>query len=250
VVVAPVEPPEVQVTLVGLDKPVDDLIAIGLTNRPELAAQQALVQATLQQLRQERVRPLVPSILLRGTSTNPAGTLAGGYFGGGRNGNLSNFAARSDFDIQVLWQLDNLGFGNKARVKERRAEHQLALLESLSLQDRVAAEVAQAFAQGQESASRVQEAQSGLRDALFSVTENLKGVKETRRAGNLDILVIRPQEVVASIQALAQAYNDYYGAIADSNRAQFRLYRALGQPAQLLLQGGLTCPPPPADARP
>src|SRR5262249_46554923 len=27
-----------------------------------------------------------------------------------------------------------------------------------------------------------------------------------------------------------------YGAVADANRAQFRLYRALGQPAQLLLE--------------
>ena len=42
------------------------------------------------------------------------------------------------------------------------------------------------------------------------------------------------EEVVAAIQALSQAYLDYYGAVADSNRAQFRLYRALGQPSQFL----------------
>jgi hypothetical protein len=46
--------------------------------------------------------------------------------------------------------------------------------------------------------------------------------------------LVRPQEVVVSIQALAQAYSDYYGAVADYDRAQFRLYRALGQPAQLV----------------
>jgi len=27
---------------------------------------------------------------------------------------------------------------------------------------------------------------------------------------------------------LSQAYNDYFGAVADFNRSQFRLYRALG----------------------
>ena len=37
-----------------------------------------------------------------------------------------------------------------------------------------------------------------------------------------------------AIQALAQAYNDYYGAVGDYNRAQFRLYRALGNPAQFV----------------
>ncbi len=47
---------------------------------------------------------------------------------------------------------------------------------------------------------------------------------------NVILLVIRPQEAVAALQALVQAYLDYYGAIADFNRAQFRLYRAVGNP--------------------
>jgi hypothetical protein len=64
-------------------------------------------------------------------------------------------------------------------------------------------------------------------------------------AGTVQLLV-RPQEVVASVQALAQAYDDYYGAIADFNRAQFRLYRALGQPAQALSSAAQACTPPEA----
>src|SRR5207253_11329532 len=102
-VIQPLEPPHLRVTLVGLEKPVDDLIPVALTNRPELAAQQALVQATLQRLRQERIRPLVPSVLLHGTSTPPE-TLGVGVFGGGRNSSVSNFSARSDFDIEVVWE--------------------------------------------------------------------------------------------------------------------------------------------------
>ena len=38
------------------------------------------------------------------------------------------------------------------------------------------------------------------------------------------------QEAVASVQALGQAYADYYATVGDYNRAQFRLYRALGEP--------------------
>src|SRR2546426_12291625 len=68
--VDPLEPPHIQVTLVEIHQPVDDLIALALTNRPELAGQQALVRATLERWRQERWRPLVPSLLLRGTATN------------------------------------------------------------------------------------------------------------------------------------------------------------------------------------
>ncbi|MBV9123856.1 MAG: TolC family protein [Planctomycetes bacterium] len=235
----PLEPPHLQVTLLGLDHTVDDLIPVALTNRPELASQQALVQETLQRLRAERLRPLIPSVLVRGASTNPAGTLAGGLFGGGLNDNLANFSARSDFDVQLLWEWQNLGFGNRARIQERSGEHQLSLLELFRLQDRVAAEVAQAQAQTQSAAARVADAQEEVKEAFQSLRQNLQGLTQTKPAGgNVLLLVVRPQEVVAAIQALAQAYNDYYGAVADYNRSQFRLYRALGYPAQMVL----TCP--------
>jgi outer membrane protein TolC len=242
-VVVPLELPHLRVTLVGLDKPVDDLIPLALTNRPELSAQQALVQATLVRLRQERLRPLIPSILLRGASTNPAGTLAGGYFGGGKNDDVSNFGARGDFDVQALWELQNLGFGNRARVDERRSENRLSVLELFRIQDFVAAEVTQAYTQAQSAASRLISAEAGLKDAVASANLNSEGLGQTKTAGgNVIILVIRPQEVVAAIQALALAYNDYYGAIADYNRSQFRLYRALGQPAQALANQGNEMP--------
>jgi outer membrane protein TolC len=246
--VEPLEAPHLRVTLIPPDKSVDELIAVALMNRPELAEAQALVQATLVRLQQERLRPLIPSVLLRGASTNPAGTLAGGYFGGGRNDDLSNFGARSDFDIQLLWELQNLGFGNQALVRERRAENHVALLELFRIQDRVAAEVAQAYALVQSAASRLGKAENGLKDAVDSANKNFAGLGQTRSAGGQAIiLVIRPQEVVAAIQALALAYNDYYGAVADFNRAQFRLYRALGQPAQVLAGQGNDNPgaPPP-----
>jgi outer membrane protein TolC len=240
-VVEPLEPPHLRVTLVPPDQAVDDLIRVGLTNRPELATQQALVQATLERLRQEKLRPLIPSILIRGSSTPVTGTLAGGLFGGGVDGSLSNFSARSDFDIQVLWELRNLGFGNRALIGQQRAENELALLELFRTQDRVAAEVAQALAEVQSAAARFGDAEAGLRDAVESANKNLQGLGQTQSAGNVLVLVIRPQEVVAAIQALSQAYVDYYAAVADYDRAQFRLYHALGHPAQALGEAGGAC---------
>jgi outer membrane protein TolC len=234
--VNPVEPPQLDVTLIDLGRPVDELIPIGLTSRPELASQQALVQATLARLRQERVRPLVPSVILRPATTSPSNLLAGGYFGGGLNSNLSNFDARSDFDMQLVWELQNLGFGNRALVNQRRGEHEVAILELFRTQDRVAAEVAQAYAQAKRAARRVRQAEAGVREAVESANKNVAGVTQPRLAGGAIVLVIRPQEAVAAVQALAQGYTDYFGAVADYNRAQFRLYRALGQPAQYVVQ--------------
>ncbi len=249
-VAEPLEPPHLRVTLVAADRPLDDLIQVGLTTRPELATQQALVRATLEQLRLEKIRPLVPSILLRGASTPVTGTLAGGLFGGGTNSSLSNFSARQDWDVQVLWELRNLGFANRALVQQRRAENRLAELELFRTQDRIAAEVAQAHAQAQSAAARATEAEAELRDALESAEKNLQGLGQTKAAGGLLLLVIRPQEVVAAVQALAQAYADFYGAVADYDRAQFRLYHALGHPAQAVAGEGLGCPPAPAEDTP
>jgi outer membrane protein TolC len=232
--VDPVEPPYLRVTLVPLDTPLDNLIPVALTLRPELASRQAFVQASLQLLRQERLRPLIPSLLVRGVSTPASGTLAAGYAAAG-TGSLNNVGGRVDVDVQLLWQLDNLGFGNYARVQQRRAENQQAMVELFRIEDRVAAEVSEALAQAQSAADRVGMAERGLRLSVESAEKNLAGVGQTQRSGELVTLVIRPQEAVASVQALAQAYADYFGAIADDNRAQFRLYRALGKPAQMLL---------------
>ena len=74
--------------------------------------------------------------------------------------------------------------------------------------------------------------------------QNLAGVEQTKRAGDVIILIVRPAEVVAAVQALAQAYADYFGAIADANKAQFRLYWALGRPGGSLSAGQVSlCPP-------
>jgi len=234
--VEPVEPPHLRVDLVGTDCAVDDLIPVALTSRPELASQQALVQATLTRLKQEKIRPLVPSVVIRGNATNPGGTLAGGYFGGGINDGLRDFGSRNSVDVQMLWELQNLGFGNRAAVRERKAENELAALELMRWQDRIASEVVQAHSQARRAKARFVEAETGLREAVELADKSVVGLGQTKRVGETLVLVFRPIEVVNAVQMLAQAYDDYFRAVGDSNRAQFRLYRALGHPADRLAE--------------
>jgi outer membrane protein TolC len=241
-VVDPVEPPHLRVNLIDPSWGVDQLVTVGLTYRPELASRQAQVQATLALLRQERLRPLIPSVLLRGSSTPVTGTLGMGVFGGGTGNGIHNSGYRGDLDVQVLWQFDNLGFGNRARIRQQRARHGLATLELFRMQDMVAAEVASANAQAKLAAKRVGMAEREMRLALDSYDHNLAALSQTRRVGNTVQTVVRPQEVVAALKAYVQAYTDYYAAVADANRAQFRLYRALGQPAQCVLEAASAQP--------
>ena len=126
-----------------------------------------------------------------------------------------------------------IGFGNAALIRERRAGIDLAREQSYRFQDFVAKEVRQAWAQLRAADERTAAAEGELQQAWISATKNLEGLGERKRpGGNIVLLVIRPQEATAAMQALIQAYYNYYGACADFNRAQFRLYRALGNPAQ------------------
>ena len=253
--VEPAEAPSLVVELIDPAASADDLIPVGLTYRPELAADQALIQAALARVRQEKVRPLVPTVALRGMGSQAPG-LAGGVFGGGFNGDLRDFGGRYSFDLQVIWEVQNLGLGNRASLRERQAEQRQAFLQLLQRQDRVAAEVVQAHAQLRRSAARVKEAGEEVANAAETAEKNLRGLVPGKRVGEALTLVFRPQEAVAAVSALAQAYRDYYDAVGDHNRAQFRLYRALGHPAQCLKdaaprpEGGPAALPPAPTPKP
>ena len=218
VVVAPVEPPEAVLRVVPEDCPIDELIATGLRSRPELAEAQAFVQVTLTRLKQARLRPFIPSLAFR---------FSGGGFGGGVNGFFGDFASRSDVDVNLYWELQNLGFADRAITKQRAAQQRAAALEVMKVQDRIAAEVVQA-AKGRIAASRrLQEAGRALPEAQASLTLNMTNI---RRGAGLPGAT-RPIEVLQPIQALAQARSDYLAAVLAYNRAEFRLHRALGAPA-------------------
>jgi uncharacterized protein (TIGR03000 family) len=134
-----------------------------------------------------------------------------------------------------MWEFRNLGFGNAAAMRERHAQYDVTRMQAYRLQDLVAREVAEAYARVRSARARAVKAEAELREAEESAKKNYEGLGELMRVeGGIVILVVRPQEALAAMQALLQAYRDYYGSIADYNRAQFQLYRALGNPAQVL----------------
>lgn len=234
-VVMPLESPLMQVTLISPERMPAELIPVAEAYRPENVFNQAQVEAARQRVRQERLRPLLPNIVARGGGNTPPYPLAFGAYSAGQGGSLNSFNIRDDFDLEAIWELRNLGFGNLALVRERRAELRQAQDQDFRFRDIVAREVVTAWADVRAAYRRIGAAEAELREALASAVKNLEGVGETKRvAGNLVIMIIRPQEAVQALQALNAAYIDYFAVIADYNRAQFRLYRALGNPAQRL----------------
>ena len=232
-VVVPIEHDHLQITLIDPNRSYDDLMPIGLANRPELTSRAALVQAALNTVRREKMRPLTPQILINGFQT-PNELIQGGIFGLGPNNTMNQWAGRADVSLQPLWQLDAMGIGNLARIKAARGMQSLAIIDLYTLQDMVAAEVTRAVARLQSATARVSQADRALRTAIITFNGNFEGLRHTTRFGDVLVLVNRPQEVVFALQLLKLALDEYFTTVADYNRAQFEIFHALGYPAREL----------------
>jgi outer membrane protein TolC len=230
-VVVPLEPDHLAVTVLDPGQDLDHLIALGLAYRPELASHQAELQAAVTRVRQEKMRPALPSVLITGFQT-PEFYLNGGVFGTGPNSSLDEWSGRFDMAYQLIWQLEGFGLGNRARIRERQGEKARANIEFLATQDDIAAEVVASQARLRSAWVRMGQAEKAMRDALITYDGNIRGLGETTRFNDVLTLVYRPQEVVVALEHLKSSYDAYFATVAEYNRAQFQLYRDLGYPSQ------------------
>jgi outer membrane protein TolC len=232
-VIVPMEHDHLQITLIDPAQPLDEMMNIALKNRPEIAANRALVAAAEARIRREKMRPALPVIMINGFQS--AGMLIqGGIFGLGPNSSLNQWTGRADVSLQAMWQLEGFGIGNLARVKQQRGEESHSIIMLYRAQDKVAAEVTEARARLQSATARVSQADRALRTAIITFNGNFEGLKQTMRFGDVLRLVYRPQEAVYALDLMNLAFNEYFSTVADYNRTQFELFHALGYPAREL----------------
>jgi outer membrane protein TolC len=217
IVVAPVEPAEAVIRLVADDVSLDDLICQGWMNRPELARARELMQAAVLRLKQAKLRPFVPSLAM---------TYSGGGFGGGQNGFFGNFNTRGDAAVSLFWELRGLGLADRGHIRRAQADRNTADIDLARVQAQVANDVVASYKARLAAVEAMEDARASVSEAIESLQLNLTNI---RRGAGLPGAT-RPIEVLQPVQALAQARTDYLGAVLAHNRAQFRLYRAIGQP--------------------
>lgn len=210
----PLESTVVPVDLTPFDLPVQELVATGLSNRPELAEAQHLVCEAVYRYRREKYAPLVPSVLL-GVSQSG--------FGGGLGSQIDNYRGRFDLDAAVYWELRNLGLGERPMRDATRERYRQRRALQAQVMDLVAREVIEAGVQVRSRQSQISVARSGVEAATESHSRNLARIREGQGL---------PIEVLQSLQALDQARREYLRTVVDYNEAQFRLQRALGWPIQ------------------
>jgi outer membrane protein TolC len=213
VLLVPVEVRVVPIELVDGNSPVDALVQQGVANRPEIAQHDAIAQATCWQTNQEHWRPWLPHVHVGASA---------GSFGGGPSSDYLNEGSRSDVDLIAVWELQNAGFGTTARRRLRDSQHWQAEITSQLVRDHVAAQIASAAADVNGFREQIDIAAGALAPAEQSYQLNDERIREGEGL---------PIEVIQSIRALAAARAAHAKAVLDHNRAQYRLHRAIGQPA-------------------
>jgi outer membrane protein TolC len=125
--------------------------------------------------------------------------------------------------MTAVWQLQNFGLGNRALIQERRSQYAQSTFRQASIEARVASQVVSSF---RVAFARRQELDASQREVAAARESYRLNEERIRRAPEQG----RPIELLQAIQALAQARLDYLVVVADYNRAQFRLYTAVGNP--------------------
>ena len=211
----PREPAVTPIDLVPESAAVNELVAQGLSQRPELAESRHLVGEAVERLHRERYAPLLPSVLL--------GVSQGGY-GGGQGSTIGDLHNRFDLDATAYWELRNFGAGEAAARHAATSLVEQARWRQIQLMDRVAREIVETHAQSQSLRGQIAVARSGVKAATDSHRRNLERIRLGQGL---------PIEALQSIQALDQAQREYLRAVADYDEAQFRLHRALGWPIEM-----------------
>lgn len=241
--------------------PLPTLLEIAERNHPALLAAAATVRASQVRVRQETTRPLLPSLWMG---------LSAGDFGGGAvastNGNgvfnphtgNANLApsvtalgghtvpkfglvnGRIDIDVIAFWTLQNMGLGNLAHIRQRRAERNQAGAERLRVLNEVREKLSVAYntsAQQFQAIAiqrrRVQEATDGFQRDLIT---SFRGA-------------VLPIEILDNAKRLRAAREALLETVIGFDRAQFQLFVALGQPPNLVVEDDKP-PPPPAELPP
>lgn len=250
----PFEVAVVPVILVPPENTMAQLIEVAVRARPEMATALAELDAASALVRQAKNAPLLPRV--------QADFIGGGMTSGrgyvnpeppGTQYGWSDMLGQYNANAALVWQLDALGFGNAATVRQRRAVYDAAQYRVAEVRAAVSAEVAESARTAAARFDALDAAQQAVREA----TEMGRKFRDTSFGvvgpkGQFDAL-----EPLTGIQALNQARVQYLQTVTEFNRAQFRLFTALGQPADCGLDTAVVqpvtipaVPPPPERGAP
>ena len=194
--------------------PLAELIPLAEQQRPELSARSADIAFGQTRVRQERLRPWLPTLSVG---------YSGGAFGGGSPSQDLGFLGlfgREDFDAYAVWTFRNMGLGNRAEVNRARAQTRIAEAEYARTLQLVRRQTAEALSLARLRKAEMANARLRLEHASQAYEQDMQ------RTRNLQG---RPIETLNSVNLLNTARQDLVSAMAGYSEAQVQLLFALGR---------------------
>jgi outer membrane protein TolC len=189
----------------------DALVQRSIQKRPEIAENEALVEATEAQLKGVTYGPLFP-------------TLGAQYYAGGLGGSTSSsrsdYASSSDTVVTLSWKIGAGGLFDSSRKNAAEALHNQVELKASRTRESITRQVVDAYANVGYLSSQLELLKQG-------VQASEAGLKLALARKEFAVGVVL--EALQSQQDLIQAQLDYLQAVAELNKAQYRLKVAVGE---------------------
>ena len=178
--------------------------------RPELRQTEALLAASLASRNAAVYGPLIPSI---------GAQAFGGKLGGGPDSGRGRVGPVSDYTLGVNWRIGPGGLLDFGRIDANTAQLATVRLNDAKLKDAITAEVVASLTRVRALSDQI--ALSGKN--LGTANETLRLTRARKQFGVGIVL-----EDILAQQAVTQARSDYFTAIAEFDKAQYGLSKAVG----------------------
>jgi len=225
---APDESDLAPITMVATNAALDSLVVQALVNRPELKESKSLMLAAQETRNGAVYGPLVPSL--------GASVFLGGL-GGGRNGSVGNFGDTEDYFLGVSWRVGPGGIFDRSRIRAAESRAASVQLGADKLYDQIIGQVVENHTHAHSLSDQIGMAKR----ALTSAEATLRLTRE-RKEFAVGIVL----ENILAEQELTRARNDYLNVIAEYNKAQYGLSRAIGTLISPAKSSEANPPPPPS----
>lgn len=203
---------QTRLTLFPPNSPLDPLVNQALRSRPELKETEALVAASQENKKGAVYGPVIPSLNAQAF---------GGGLGGGPDGGPGNFGPEGDYFVGLSWRIGPGGLFDAGRIRSSKARLRAVQLGSVKLKDDIVAQVVSGLTRLQSLSDQIMLSEG----KLAAATGTLRFTHERKQYGVGVVL-----EDLQAQQELDRARSDYVSLVAEYNKAQYSLSRAVGSP--------------------
>lgn len=188
----------------------NSLVEQALRTRPELKQSEATMAAARETKNGAVYGPLIPSL---------GAQVYGGGLGGGPDSGHSTFAGEGDYSVGLSWRVGPGGLFDSGRVNASKARMAEARVLDSKLKDSIVSQVVAGLVRLNSTAAQIRLAERNLATA----TESLRLTRERKQFGVGIVL-----EDIQAQQTVTQARSDYVTAVAEHDKAQYGLSKAVG----------------------